>query len=224
MTVADRIISFNQSLNIDIALPEGTKVLFPFNDKNVIIATTSFYQKYYADYNERIILLGINPGRFGAGVTGIPFTDPIRLANECGIENLFEKKPELSSDFIYRVINAYGGVKTFNNKFLISSLCPLGFVKNGKNLNYYDEKELEEKISPFIITTLKQQIEFGINTEFCFCLGEGKNYKYFTKLNQKHNFFKKIIPLAHPRYIMQYRRKMLNDYISFYIEGLQNVL
>lgn len=224
MTVADRIISFNQSLNIDVALPVGAKVLFPFSDKNVIKATRSFYQKYYADYNERIILLGINPGRFGAGVTGIPFTDPIRLANECGIENLFEKKPELSSDFIYRVINAYGGVKTFYNKFIISSLCPLGFVKNGKNLNYYDEKKLEQKISPFIITTLKQQIEFGLNTEFCFCLGEGKNYKYFIKLNQKHNFFKKIIPFAHPRYIMQYRRKMLNDYISFYIEGLQNVL
>lgn len=224
MTVADRIISFNQSLNIDVSLPVGVKVLFPFSDKNVIKATRSFYQKYYADYNERIILLGINPGRFGAGVTGIPFTDPIRLANECGIENPFEKKPELSSDFIYRVINAYGGVKTFYNKFLISSLCPLGFVKNGKNLNYYDEKELEEKISPFIITTLKQQIEFGINTEFCFCLGEGKNYKYFKKLNQKHNFFKKIIPLAHPRYIMQYKRKKLDDYISFYIEGLQNVL
>ena len=50
---------------------------------------------------QRHLLLGINPGRFGGGVTGIPFTDPIRLQNVCGIENNFEKKQELSSVFIY---------------------------------------------------------------------------------------------------------------------------
>jgi hypothetical protein len=40
---------------------------------------SSFYQKYYADNKKRSLIIGINPGRFGAGVTGIPFTDPIRL-------------------------------------------------------------------------------------------------------------------------------------------------
>ena len=221
MTIADKILAFNQNLIIGEKLPEDISILFPFNDKNVIKATNTFYQKYYEDNNERIILLGINPGRFGAGITGIPFTDPIRLENECGIKNTFDKKPELSSDFVYRVINAFGGVKDFYNRFLISSLCPLGFVKNGKNLNYYDEKELEEKVNPFIVTTLKQQIEFGINTNVCFCLGEGKNYKYFAKLNDEHRLFKKIIPLAHPRYIMQYKRRMLGDYISGYNEKLK---
>ena len=221
MTIADKIIAFNQSLSIGVDLAKDVRVLFPFNDKKVIEATNTFYQKYYGDNNERIILLGINPGRFGAGITGIPFTDPIRLKNECGIENAFNKKPELSSDFVYRVINACGGVKPFYNRFLISSLCPLGFVKNGKNLNYYDEKELEKKVNPFIVATLKQQIEFGINTNVCFCLGEGKNYKYFVKLNNEHRLFGEIIPLAHPRYIMQYKRKKLDYYISDYNEKLK---
>ncbi len=39
----------------------------------------------------RYLILGINPGRFGGGITGIPFTDPIRLQNICGIENDFQK-------------------------------------------------------------------------------------------------------------------------------------
>lgn len=39
-------------------------------------------------------ILGINPGRFGAGTTGIAFIDPIRLENECGINNSFPKKVE----------------------------------------------------------------------------------------------------------------------------------
>ena len=71
----------------------------------------------------------------GAGVTGIPFTDPLCLEQNCGIQNPFDKRPELSSDFIYRFISAYGSAESFYSKFLISSLCPLGFVRNGKNLN-----------------------------------------------------------------------------------------
>ena len=44
-----------------------------------------FYLKYYNDDRPRAFIFGINPGRHGAGVTGIPFTDPIRLAEKCGI-------------------------------------------------------------------------------------------------------------------------------------------
>lgn len=220
MTIAEKILSFNNSLSIKANLPDDVDVLFPFNSELVKNATAKFYNKYYNDEKERIVLLGINPGRFGAGVTGIPFTDPIRLEQECGIDNEFAKKPELSAEFIYKIIGEFGGPKKFYSKYLISSLCPLGFTRNGKNLNYYDDKKLEKSLDGFIVDTLEQQINFGLNTKICFCLGEGKNYKYFTKLNQEHNFFEEIIPLAHPRYIMQYKRKKLDGYILAYIEKL----
>ena len=220
MTIADKIIQFNHNLKIANKLPSDITVLNPFHNANTIEATTSFYNKYYSDNNKRFLILGINPGRFGAGITGIPFTDPLRLVNECGIENEFNKKPELSSDFIYRMIRKYGSVSEFYSKFIISSLCPLGFTRDGKNLNYYDDKELQKKTEPFIIETLKKQIDFGVDTNICYCLGEGKNYKYFNNLNSKYNFFNKIIPLAHPRYIMQYKRKMLQNYISDFVNLL----
>ncbi|NOZ46271.1 MAG: DUF4918 family protein [Chlorobi bacterium] len=220
MSIAEKIIAFNQSLKIEADIPSGINVLFPFSDEKVIEATKAFYFKYYNDNNRRTIILGINPGRHGAGITGIPFTDPIRLLKECGIGNSFKKNPELSSDFVYRLINTISNVKDFYSKFLISSLCPLGFTKDGKNLNYYDNKTLENSVTPFIVETLRKQIDFEINTERCFCLGEGKNFKYFSRINRQYNFFKEIIPLSHPRYIMQYKRKMLNQYIDRYKNAL----
>lgn len=83
-----------------------------------------------------------------------------------------------------------------------------------KNLNYYDIKSLQEALYGFMVKSLKQQLKLGINKELCFCLGQGKNYNFLMKLNEKHNFFEKNIPLAHPRYIMQYKRKYVQDYIN----------
>ena len=67
-------------------------------------ALTAFYQKYYTDSQPRNFMFGINPGRFGAGITGVPFTDPVRLETECGIQNDFPKKQELSAQFVWMFI------------------------------------------------------------------------------------------------------------------------
>ena len=77
------------------------------------------------------------------GLQGSHFTDPIRLEEVCGLANTFHKKPELSSVFIYDVISKFEGPNNFYDKFMITSLCPLGFTKNEKNYNYYDDKKLE---------------------------------------------------------------------------------
>ena len=87
-------------------------------------------------------MLGINPGRFGAGVTGITFTDPVRLEKECGIPNNFDKRQELSSVFIYDFIAAWGGAEAFYSRFFLSAVFPLGFTREGRNLNYYDDPQL----------------------------------------------------------------------------------
>ena len=61
---------------------------------------------------------------------------------------------------------------------------------------------------------------FGISQEICYCLGEGENFRFLSQLNDEMRYFKRIIPLSHPRFIMQYRRKKVADYIADYLNKL----
>lgn len=221
MTFAAKIISQTLSTVRPSGLPLGIKTMNPAEQKEVQEVIIKFYTKYFDDNNERTLLLGINPGRFGAGLTGIPFTDPVRLASECGIPNAFNPKPELSSVFIYEMIKAFGGPEKFYGQFYINSVCPLGFTLDGKNLNYYDNNALQHALIPYIEGNIKSLISLGISTDVCFCLGEGKNYQFLNKLNEEKKFFREIVPLAHPRFIMQYKLKTKDEYINHYINSLR---
>ena len=224
MTFADHVITFTRNLRLpDIALPEGFEWLFPYDNPETMRALTTFYGRFYADNQTRTFIFGINPGRFGAGITGVPFTDPIRLATLCGIENDFQKKPELSSIFVWQFINAYGGATAFCRDFYITSLSPLGFVKDGKNINYYDDRQLQKAAEPFIAWNIRTQLDFVAQRETAICLGEGQNFAFFQKLNAKHAFFKEIVPLPHPRWVMQYRRKRVEEFVERYVGVLQKV-
>lgn len=222
-TFADKVIAFNKSLQFKGKLPPGIRVMNPFREnKDSLAVSSAFYKKYYSDNNRRHIILGINPGRFGAGLTGVPFTDPKRLAEKCGLHYAGPPAHEPSSVFIYKVIDAYGGSEKFYGRFYINSICPLGFtIKNslGKEVNYnfYDSKALTAAVHDFMIQNIKKQIALGIDTDICFCLGSGKNEKILLRLNEKHGFFKKIIALEHPRFVMQYKSKYMQEYIDKYL-------
>lgn len=192
--------------------------MHPFTDADTARVVTIFYNKYYNDDNSRYCIIGINPGRFGGGVTGVPFTDPIRLEKECGIDNNWPRKQELSSVFVYDMINAFGGPEAFYSKLYFTSISPLGFTKAGKNLNYYDDKLLAERIIPFSVDCFCKQIAWGLNTSVAFCLGEGDNFKFLSKLNNEYKLFEKILPLSHPRFIMQYKLKTKDIYIDKYLQ------
>jgi hypothetical protein len=73
----------------------------------------------------------------------------------------------------------------------------------------------------FITESLKLQIEFGVERDVCFCLGTGQNFKFLTQLNNERGFFGKIIPLEHPRFVMQYKSKEKYLYIRKYVDKLQ---
>ncbi|HEX8545971.1 MAG TPA: uracil-DNA glycosylase family protein [Cytophagaceae bacterium] len=228
-TFADKIIAYNKSLDYQGKLPHGVRVMNPFREYNNVIAISSeFYKKYYTDQDQRRLILGINPGRFGAGLTGIPFTDPKRLASVCGIEYLGPKTHEPSSVFIYEMIRQFGGPEEFYRKFYIHSIFPLGFTSIGKkgkevNFNYYDNKELISCVYDFIVDNIRKQIDLGINTDLCFCFGTGKNEKFLTVLNNKYRFFKKIIALEHPRFVIQYKSKNMQYYIDKYISAFSQL-
>ncbi|TAK45477.1 MAG: DUF4918 family protein [Saprospiraceae bacterium] len=204
-------------------VPEGVTWLLPLKDEPESARVFSaFLQKYYNDDATRILILGINPGRFGAGITNVAFTDPAHLERECSIKNSFQKREELSAQFVYKVVHAYGGVTAFYRRFFINSVVPFGFVRDGKNYNYYDERSLQEAMTPFAVFHLKNMLELGMSREICFCLGEGKNFKYLSNLNEKEGFFEKVVPLSHPRFIMQYRRKKVEEFIKKYLDTLDN--
>lgn len=219
MTFGDKVFQFYKDLKTPTDLPKDVEVLQPFGQPEVLAAIKNFYDKYFNDSNERTFLIGINPGRFGGGVTGIPFTDPIRLETELGIDNDFDKKPELSSNFIYQMIEVLGGPKAFYNHFYITSVSPLGFTMDGKNLNYYDIKALQDQLEEYMVKHLRQQIGFGAHPT-AYSLGKGKNIKYLKELNKKYSLFKEIKPLPHPRWVMQYRLKRIDEFIGQYKETL----
>jgi Domain of unknown function (DUF4918) len=223
MQFGRHILAFYKGLQFPVVLPRDIEVMIPFSDDATWKACQAFYKKYYSDNLQRYMIIGINPGRFGGGVTGIPFTDPIRLQQACGIPNQWPQKQELSSVFVYEMINAFGGPAAFYRQFYISSVSPLGFTQAGKNLNYYDDKKLQESITPFVLDCFSRQFAFGVNRRIAFCLGDGKNFKFLSALNKKHGLFETLIPLPHPRFIMQYKLKSKQAYIAKYIQQLSAV-
>ena len=218
----DSIINFYTSLTIP-PVPRGVGVLHPQQETGVMQVVETFYRKYYNDDKPRQLLFGINPGRFGAGTTGVNFTGPKQLTEECGIPHSFDKRSELSAEFIYQAINAYGGPEKFYGRFFITSVSPLGFVKDGINLNYYDDPALAKSLRPWIIECIREQVKFSGAGGACICIGGEKNYKYLLRLNEEQGFFKEILPLPHPRFIMQYRRKHIPAYIDAYLQALKKL-
>lgn len=219
-TFGGRAITYFMSLNQPTKLPRGIKIINPYQSQKVKSVVKEFYSKYYNDNNERLFVIGINPGRFGGGLTGISFTDPVALKDRCGIKNNFSTRMELSSIFVYKVIDRFGGVDNFFSKVFLTALYPLAIIKNGKNYNYYDDKKLYQSLKQEIIKSVSSQIDFGAERKIAIILGK-KNAEYFLPINEEHRFFKRIIVLVHPRYVMQYKMKSLENHINSFLVALK---
>ncbi len=226
MPISEKIIGFNRQLEFTNPLPDGIRIMNPYAENpHALEISSRFYRKFYGDDQPRRMIMGINPGRFGAGVTGIPFTDTRRLKEKLGMEIPGLSTYEPSSVFVYEFIEAFGGMEAFYGRYYISAVCPLGFVKvNEKgrdvNYNYYDSRELTDACSDFIVESLETQLRFGMDTDICFCLGNNQNYKFLHKLNEKKGYFGLIVPLEHPRYIMQYKIKQKEEFVKKFVELL----
>jgi len=220
MSWASHLTEFYTSLR-PVPLPGKVETLFPFADPETGRIVRAFFNRFYDDSDPRRLILGINPGRFGAGVTGVNFTAPWQLKQELGIEHPFSDKSELSAEFIYKMIAAYGGPELFYHHYFIGSVSPLGFIREGLNLNYYDDKELLQTLTPSIAEGIAKLVSYGFERDKCFCIGGDKNFRFLEKLNGEHGFFKEIISLPHPRFIMQYRRKRVEEYVELYLEKLK---
>ncbi len=212
-----------------IKLPAGIGVLDPLNGDHaneVRRIVTAFHRKYYSDERPRKLMLGINPGRLGAGSTGLCFTDTKRCESDLGIPVKGIRTHEPSSDFFYRMVRAAGGAEAFYSQVYVQAVCPLGFVKKGPkgtpvNLNYYDDPALQKAVTPFVEEWIHQLVATGMRTDVVYCVGTGKNLAFLQKLNERLGSFERIVALEHPRYVMQYKARSVEVYIDKYLQALQ---
>ena len=177
MTFSKQILDFYFSLPKKLTLPNGVDPIYPFDKPETKEVMQEFFNKYYDDTKPRTYLVGINPSRLGSGITGIGFTDAYHLENICGIANSFNKRVEISAAFMFEVMEAYVGSEKFYGDFFFTTTMPLGLLKEGKNYNYYDDKETEKSLEPFITETLLKQMSFPQAKPNIICIGQGKNLK-----------------------------------------------
>lgn len=230
-TVADRILQFNEGLaETTLELPPGFGVVNPFSgpqQERVREVTAAFYRKYYDDDRPRRLVLGSSPARRGTAVTGVPFEDAKFLESDTGLDVSDGYAVSRSSaGFLHDVIARYGGRTSFYADFIMSFVCPLGLVRTtpeGRevNCNFYENKKLRELLHSFLVDTLERQLAFGIDTSVCCCIGSGENFKFLTKVNEGQRFFKKIIPLEHPRFITQYNGGRREEFAEKYLSALR---
>ncbi|MCR6642604.1 MAG: SMUG2 DNA glycosylase family protein [Sporocytophaga sp.] len=227
ITFADKVIDFNRHLKYTGLLPEGFQILNPYlHNPETMEVMKQFYYKYYNDQVQRKFIIGINPSRHGAGVTGVPFTDTKRLEKVCGIPMKSAYTHEVSSVFMYDMIAEYGGAEAFYKDYYINSPFPLAIIRQttgGKwlNANYYDDPALFNMVKTFMIMSLRKPISLRLDTSEVYVLGM-KNAEYIGKLNKEAKLFERIKVLEHPRYIQQYKSKQKQLYIDKYILTLKH--
>jgi hypothetical protein len=128
----------------------------------------AFHDKYYVDNVPRIVLCGINPGRNGAGKTGVPFLDFHSLSHLLPCIDNHDR--ELSAEFIYDIILRFGAEKFFKHVYL-TNVSWFGFANLKGNVNYYElDTDLQDiftngfveemtAIRPITIIPLSKRVE-----------------------------------------------------------------
>ncbi len=216
---ADRLLDFLTTFPPPAGLPVGVSAANPYVVEPSRTLLTAFARKFYADDRPRVAVLGINPGRFGGGTTGIAFTDPVALADFGGIATALPRRREMSSEFVYQFIGALGGPAAFYEHFYLGSVYPQVLLKEGLNHNYYDSPALVRTLWPQLLDSIRQQIAMGFRRDVVVSLGR-RNAQFLRKLNQEVKLFEEVIELDHPRFIMQYRRRRLAEYVAQYVAVL----
>lgn len=115
-------------------------ILREFED-NISVAKR-FAKTYCSSQKPSVVLCGINPGRLGAGKTGVPFLDFSSLSKL--LSEIDRCDTERSAQFFFEVVD-YFGAKAFYSTFHVTNISSVGFERAGSNVNYYDLPELALK-------------------------------------------------------------------------------
>lgn len=147
----------NEVLDAARALRDACEALddlapFVYNPLAYAWDAHSRYAKKYGQGKRRTLLLGMNPGPWGMGQTGVPFgdvqyvrdwmgiegahTQPARLHPKRPVQGFACKRREPSGSRLYGWASArFGSAEAFFAEFYVVNYCPLLFFdKEGKNL------------------------------------------------------------------------------------------
>ena len=115
----------------------------------------NFYKNYITKNQPKTFLVGINPGKNGAGKTGIPFIDYNSLSKI--IKNVDKNESEKSSKFIFEIIEHFG-IDKFYKHIHLTNICPLGFydLKTKRNINY---NTLPTHIAQYLLENFIEEVE-----------------------------------------------------------------
>jgi hypothetical protein len=128
-----------------------------------------FYNKYITPNNPKVIICGINPGRFGAGKTGIAFLDFSSVSKL--INNINRTDTERSAQFFYNIIEKFTP-ENFYKHFYVTNISCLGFKikkKRWVNLNYYS---LPLEIKNIFINNFLNEVNYLKPKYIISCSGE----------------------------------------------------
>ncbi len=98
-------------------------------------AISKFNNNYYGNNLPKIVLCGINPGKNGAGKTGLPFLDFTSLSKM--VRGIDRQDTERSAQFFFDIVQELGA-KDFYKSFYVTNISWVGYLKDHKNINYYD--------------------------------------------------------------------------------------
>lgn len=134
-----------------------------------------FYTRYYGDRFPRTVICGLNPGRLGAGKTGVPFLDFASLSTL--LPGIVRQDTEPSAQFFFRVVQHFGA-DSFFRSFFVTNVSWVGFKRGAANLNYADlppkalafvEKMFQwemKQVKPLRIVSLGVEVQKTVNTLF----------------------------------------------------------
>jgi hypothetical protein len=141
-----------------------------------------FNRRYYGTKIPKTVICGINPGRNGAGKTGVPFLDFKSLSQL--LPNLKKQDSERSAQFFFDIVEHFGPEK-FYQSFYVTNISWLGFIKENNNLNYFSLPDKTKKfiyelfvremsfVKPTTIIALSREVHTTLNELF----GDGVNTK-----------------------------------------------
>lgn len=130
---------------------EGISILDDFleNWSNV----KRFYAEYYGAHYPDTVLCGINPGRNGAGKTGVPFVDFSSLSKL--LDGIGRDDWERSAQFFFDIVQHFGA-RTFFRSFYVTNFSWVGYARRGVNVNYY---ALPERVQVVTGNLFKYEME-----------------------------------------------------------------
>ena len=200
--IVEQKLDFYQSINIgdnkwvsDDLKKENIHILTGFIENKDLV--NNFYKQVYSEIQPRIVLCGINPGRHGAGKTGVPFLDYLSLSKF--FPDIKNTDREHSAQFVYKVIESYGKDRFFNSVYL-TNYSWFGFetISNNhrKNVNYF---ELPKNIQSVIEESFLEEMEI-LQPKYIIPLSE-KVEQSLKDLKRRRRLDYEIMPrLKHPYY------------------------